>query len=550
MNSDMTPPKYQVGAIQFHATSKDKMGNINRLTALIRQAADDGAKLVVAPEMAVIGLVWSHREEIAPYVEPIPDGETTQIFVSLAQELDIHIAIGLGEVDPETDVFYNCAILVGPEGYIGKHRKVFHYMSDPVWAGEGEQGFQVFDTALGRLGMMICMDANYMESARLLALNGAQVILFPAGWFEEVCPAPLWITRAFENNVYMICANQWGEVGPSFCSGGSVVLPPHVDRDVEFLPDGDGIIVNEINLSKLEESSYLLETRKPQLYQPIAFNRYLWDTEMMNRMFTHSPFPEGKQFVVTTVCLDGGSGNRSLETLSSLYDSLEESHPRLIVLSGLQASTEEIIGWCQQNRCYVVVESPDDPLDTILLSPDEGVILTYQQAHQISEATDSDLQCDTFSYVDTELGRIGLLAGVDLLYPEALLSLASQGVSLVCVATGHQKTLNNLRIEGDRLIPTQNLDDAHWNLAQVRASENEVYLAVAGSSSHDGIFMGPILFSTDAKVALLQFIESDVYVAKMQVDTRSRIENPIYRKPGLQRRKPALSTLLLKSTKS
>ncbi len=201
--------KYRVAAIQFESQQGQKEANLARIESLVRKAASSGAKLIVLPEMATIGLFWNSRTEIAPYVEPIP-GPTTERFAALAKALNVHIAIGMGEVEPTTGTYYNSAILVGPEGLIGKHRKVHGYLSDPMFAAEGNLGFQVWDTPLGKLGLMICMDANYPESARLLALAGADVLLMPVGWVVEVCPAPLWITRAFDNGVSAICANRWG----------------------------------------------------------------------------------------------------------------------------------------------------------------------------------------------------------------------------------------------------------------------------------------------------------------------------------------------------
>src|SRR5258708_6482524 len=217
--------KYRVAAIQFEPEHSAKESNLARLEQLARGAAAGGAKIIVMPEMATVGVFWQSREHVAPFVEPIP-GATSERFVRLARELDAYIAVGMGEVDPLTDIYYNTAILAGPDGLVGRHRKVHGYLSDPMWAADGNLGFQVWDTPLGKLGMMICMDANYPESGRLLALGGAEVMLMPMGWVQEQSPAPLWITRAFDTGISTICANRRGsECGNQF-SGGSAIIDP------------------------------------------------------------------------------------------------------------------------------------------------------------------------------------------------------------------------------------------------------------------------------------------------------------------------------------
>src|SRR5258708_12673734 len=85
----------------------------------------------------------------------------------------------------------------------------------------------VWETPLGRLAGLICMDAMYFEAARIPALRNADVLLFPTNWLEEKCPSSWWMARAFENGVYFIAANRYGlERGVQF-SGGSCFLVPY-----------------------------------------------------------------------------------------------------------------------------------------------------------------------------------------------------------------------------------------------------------------------------------------------------------------------------------
>ncbi|NGO91448.1 MAG: amidohydrolase, partial [Halomonas sp.] len=117
-------------------------------------------------------------------------------------------------------------VLVGPEGYLGKHRKSHPYIAEPKWAASGDTGHQVFETSLGRIALLICMDIHFLETARLVALQGAEVICHLSNWLAERAPAPYWISRAKENGCYLIESNRWGmERGVQF-SGGSCVIDP------------------------------------------------------------------------------------------------------------------------------------------------------------------------------------------------------------------------------------------------------------------------------------------------------------------------------------
>src|SRR5258708_26395792 len=84
----------------------------------------------------------------------------------------------------------------------------------------------VWETALGRLAGLICMDAMYFEAARIPALHNADVLLFPTNWLEEKCPSSWWMARAFENGVYFIAANRYGLERSVHFSGGSCCIDP------------------------------------------------------------------------------------------------------------------------------------------------------------------------------------------------------------------------------------------------------------------------------------------------------------------------------------
>src|SRR5579863_1180310 len=302
--------QYRVAAIQYEPTLGEKEKNISDLLRLTREAAQHGARLIVHPELATTGYCWLSREEIAPHVEPIP-GPTTERFRQLAAQYACYIATSLPEVDPSTNVYYNSMALIGPSGLTGVYRKIHSYISEPRWARDGDLDFPVWDTPLGRLAGNICMDAEFFEAARIPALRGADVLLFPTNWLEEKCPSNRWLARAFENGVYFIAANRCGlERGVQF-SGGSCVLDP--DGAIQAcLDNGEGIVYGEVDLRRsrdkrwgplvkddngephLEPAGDRLADRRPAEYLTLVNNTYLWEPLKYHSLYDLGELPPGQ----------------------------------------------------------------------------------------------------------------------------------------------------------------------------------------------------------------------------------------------------------------
>jgi predicted amidohydrolase len=301
---------YTVAAIQFDPVLGEKDTNISHLLRLTEEAAQHGARLIVHPELATTGYCWLSREEIAPYVEPVP-GPTTDLFAQLAAQYDCYIATSLPEVDPATNVYYNSLALIGPSGLIGVYRKIHSYISEPRWARDGDLGFPVWDTPLGRLAGVICMDAEFFEATRIPALLGADVLLFPTNWLEEKCPSTRWMARAFENGAYFIAANRCGLERTVQFSGGSCVLDP--DGAISaYLDNGEGIVYGEVDLARardkrwgplvkddggavrLEPVGDRMADRRPAEYLTLVNNTYLWEPLMFHGLYDMGELPPGQ----------------------------------------------------------------------------------------------------------------------------------------------------------------------------------------------------------------------------------------------------------------
>lgn len=216
----------KVAYVQMEPVFLDPEANYSRAEKLIREAADQGAKLVVLPELFDTGYNFRSREEVEEVAGQIPDGPTTEFLVELAKELEVFIVAGTAEKDEKGNL-YNSAVLVGPVGwgYIGKYRKIHLFNREKLFFRPGNLGFHVFNIGIAKVGVMICFDWFFPESARTLALKGADVIAHPSNLVMPYAPRAMPI-RALENRVYTITANRIGEeFGLRFIGKSTIASP-------------------------------------------------------------------------------------------------------------------------------------------------------------------------------------------------------------------------------------------------------------------------------------------------------------------------------------
>jgi predicted amidohydrolase len=202
------PPIIKIAAIQMNPKLMKKEKNLEKILLKIREAAANGAQLVVLPECALTGYLYESREEALPYAETIP-GPATEKVAGLCQELGVYVIFGLIEKDEKK--VYNAAAFLGPEGLIGKYRKT-HLPYLDRFADKGDISFKVFRTPIGNIGMLICYDLSFPESARVLMLKGADIIAIPTNWprIGDFVPKYVLNTRAQENRVHIIAADRVG----------------------------------------------------------------------------------------------------------------------------------------------------------------------------------------------------------------------------------------------------------------------------------------------------------------------------------------------------
>jgi len=219
----MRGEKVKIACVQMEPKILEKRRNLRRCLELVRLAEREEARLIVFPECALTGYCFSSRDQALPIAEPIP-GPSTEEIKAVCRQLDVFVVVGLLEKDG--DNCYNAALLLGPDGLVGKYRKLhLPYLGVDRFLDEGNLPPTVYDTKLGKIGLGICYDMMFAEYSRLLALGGADLLIFPANWPEtgNIYPDYVVPTRAIENHVFCVAVNRVGtEKGTTF-SGHSII---------------------------------------------------------------------------------------------------------------------------------------------------------------------------------------------------------------------------------------------------------------------------------------------------------------------------------------
>lgn len=220
----------KVAVVQMEPVVGEKAANVEKSLRLIEEAADEGAQLVVLPELANSGYVFESREEAFELAEPIPDGPAVRAWMEVARRRGLYLSAGIAE--REGTALYNSAAIVGPEGHVGTFRKVHLWNEENLFFEPGNLGFPVFKTPIGRLGAIICYDGWFPESYRLLALQGADIICVSTNWVpipgqdpkREAMANILCMGAAHANSVFIAAADRIGTERGQLFIGQSLIV--------------------------------------------------------------------------------------------------------------------------------------------------------------------------------------------------------------------------------------------------------------------------------------------------------------------------------------
>ncbi len=268
--------KFEVALAQISCKRGGKKENLKKMESTALKARKQGADLVVFPEMSLTGYVV--RDLLYELAEPIP-GPSVKAVERIAEKTDTYIAFGMPELSGKTQAtLCNAAVLVGPEGFIGKYRKMY-LPTHSVFEEKRyfRPGYEVgtFDTDLGNIGLMICYDVYFPEVARLARLRGAQLIVCISAspgvrrdFFEILTAA-----RAIENTTFLAYVNLVGvEDGLQFWGGSRLVSPNgQVLNQAKY--DVEDLVVGEVNYSDIRPVETFVPTLRdlrPELFYKLG----------------------------------------------------------------------------------------------------------------------------------------------------------------------------------------------------------------------------------------------------------------------------------------
>ncbi len=276
--------EFIAACVQIAVTPNDVPANIEKATLWLKKAANEfDADLVLFPETVTTGFVTGcDAFHLWDLVDEMP-GRTTKEIQLAAKSLGVHVVWPTYRRGPARGIVYNSAALIGPEGeIIGIYDKTHPFPSELCecggWTTAGQRA-DVYETALGSLGMIICYDGDFPELSRLLAVKGAEVIVRPSALLRSF---DIWqmtnMARAYDNHVYVVAANAVGpDAGNNFYFGHSMIVNPIAWRLAQAR-GAEEIVAAKLDPDPLryvawgshnEQSFDHLEDRNLELYEEI-----------------------------------------------------------------------------------------------------------------------------------------------------------------------------------------------------------------------------------------------------------------------------------------
>jgi predicted amidohydrolase len=414
--------------------------------------------------------------------------EALERFAEKARAHRVHIAAGLAI---ETDAgLQNGAALLRRDGTLaGVYAKSFLWHFDRRWFVPGD-AYPVFDTDAGRLGLLVCADGRLPEIARILTLQGAQIILDLTAWVSggrnprdltTVQREYLMPVRAAENGVWIACADKHGVEADSIVyAGRSCVIDPSGRIVAELPPDQDGMLVYDIPLGDAAPPVI----RRPELYGTLAEPT---TTLPVVRALAAPIVPEEAEHRIACVqmtfppSLDGfiSVAARHVARMA-LHDAEVVLFPatpsRLRAAYAHDAMLDAMLELARQNAlsiAFTVSEGPSgEGRRAMYLVGPGGVIGRHFQTHKppgprFEGMPLGDVACGVF---DTAVGRVGLVVGAEALVPEVARALMLRGADVLLCSTDAPGPLAR-------------------QVARARADENRVYAAIASSAAAEGATM-------------------------------------------------------------
>ncbi len=262
----------KVGYIQTSPIFGDKDKNFEQINMIVSKRK---AKVIVLPELFATGYTFVSKKEANLLAEDL-NGKTAEFLLDLAKKTNA-IIIG-GYIEKNEGALYNSAMLVSKNGVVGNYRKIHLYFKEKIWFSQGNLPFKVYSFKEFNIGLMICFDWFFPETARTLALHGADIIAHPANLVLPYCQNAM-VTRCLENKIYAITSNRVGEEKRGldhFKFTGKSQITSYNGEVLSSAP-GEDIFMDIVNIEiekarnkSLNDFNNIFEDRKIEFYNNIS----------------------------------------------------------------------------------------------------------------------------------------------------------------------------------------------------------------------------------------------------------------------------------------
>jgi predicted amidohydrolase len=505
------PAPFKAAAVAYDPQWGDLEGNIARIAAAANQVADSGARLLVFPEQATVGYIFDNFEMVRPYLDTIP-GKTTAALEKVTADRNIYVTVGIAELDADSGLGFNTVALIGPKGYIGKYRKHGLNSQDQRWVSQGNTGFPVFDTELGRIMLLICYDDTYWQFGRLAALHDVDVIAWSSA-SDRVMPG----TPASEatgnhstvanvqylskfSGAWVVAATRNGiETNPItnqklYYNGGSSIWSPIGDKIAQaevfppetFKPGLNGFVTAQIDVAQTAPvRQALLEQRRPELYGLLALHRSPTDANASTQTFKPKLAAQAATSPNKPLAYDPppSGGLLVLPALFRSGSNAIQGTPDLEVEGG--PSEQFMTNLARQGKGYVAgsyaQKINEQTFHTVALANPSGQIIARYQATHPAAGQNWVTPGQHFVVVPTSIGRIGLTLGEELTVPEVFGHLSAQRADIIAAPA---RDLNGLTLQVDpKLFVAQHPANVPF-VPYAAAKLSQTWLVTAGWSNN------------------------------------------------------------------
>jgi len=464
---------FKVAAVEFNPTIMAFEKNIPPLVSAAENAAKNGAKLIVLPELSNSGYLYNSREQINPYLDTIP-GKVTNALEKVAKQYQTYIVVGISERDPITNLAYNSAALIGPNGYVGKYRKNQLNVSDTRWAARGNLGYPIFNTPLGKIAMVICYDDVYLQSLLMPSLRGANIIAYVTAsdrlplnqpgaktnhsTIARVTTLPGWV------GTYVVASTRTdNETNPAtqvttHYDGGASIWDPAghqlAQAPVSPLshPSAPMTIYATVDRALYDNpaKAVLAERRRPELYGVIALYRAPGDPDASTK--SHDVHAITLQYTPTK--------NNKTENLEKIKTLLKGKQFNLLVLpensllgDGLTAlmlknaaetmqgdSVKKMQSLAKNNHAMIIFSMPEKENQhfyeaAIIIDASGNIIGNYHKTHLNLEDKTWATAGNDLPVFNTPLGRVGLMIGDEVRVPDVSTVMAVKRADIIAIPT-------------------------------------------------------------------------------------------------------------------